>query len=53
VICWNLGLLLEQQGELSRAIEMMQVRVDYLRSIGHPGAEKAAAYVEQIRQKLE
>jgi len=52
-LCWDLGLLLEKQGKLSRAIEMMQVRVDYLRSISDPGAEKAAARVEQIRQKLE
>ena len=50
--CWNLGLLLEKQGELPRAVELMQVAVDFYSSIGHPDAEKLAARVEQIRQKL-
>jgi len=50
--CWNLGLLLEQQGELTRAIELMQVQVDFLRAIGHPDAEEADAYVQEIRQRL-
>ena len=50
--CWNLGGLLVQQGELPRAVELMQVRVDFLRAIGHPDAEEAATVVEQIRQKL-
>jgi len=50
--CWNLGLLLEGQGELPRAVELMQICVDYERYIGHPNADKDAARVEQIRQKL-
>ncbi|HQF63850.1 MAG TPA: tetratricopeptide repeat protein, partial [Anaerolineaceae bacterium] len=49
---WNLGLLLEQQGELPRSVELMQICVDYERYIGHPDAEKDAAVVEQIQQKL-
>ncbi|HQN45349.1 MAG TPA: hypothetical protein PLA25_14525, partial [Anaerolineaceae bacterium] len=50
--CWNMGLLLEGQGELPRAVELMQICVDYERYIGHPNADKDAARVEQIRQKL-
>jgi len=30
--CRNLGLLLEQQGELRRVVELMPVRVDFLLS---------------------
>ena len=45
-------MLLEKKGELPRAVELMQVRVDFLRTIGHPNAKKAAAIVERIRQKL-
>ncbi len=30
----------------------MQVWVDYQREIGHPDAEKDAARVEQVRQRL-
>lgn len=51
--CWNLGLLLEGQGELHRAVELMQVRVDFLRAIGHPDAEKAAARVNGINLRLD
>jgi len=29
----------------------MQVRVDYLREIGHPDAEKDAARVERLRAR--
>jgi len=50
---WNLGRLLEQQGELPRAVELMQVAVDFYSSIGHPRAEELAAAVAEIRQKLE
>ncbi len=52
MISWNLGGLLVQQGELPRAVELMQICVDYERYIGHPDAEKDAAVVEQIQQKL-
>jgi len=50
----NLGLLLllEQQGKLPRAVELMQVTVDFYSSIGHPRAEGLAAVVAEIRQKL-
>lgn len=48
----NLGLALEKLGELDRAAAMMQVCVDYLREIGHPDTEKAAAYVEALRARI-
>ena len=51
-VSWNLGLLYKKLGELARAVECMQVRVDYERAIDHPDAEKHAAQVEQIRQRM-
>jgi hypothetical protein len=47
---WNLGLALEKAGQLARAAELMQVRVDFEQEIGHPDAEKLAAQLEQVRQ---
>ncbi|MBC7257991.1 MAG: tetratricopeptide repeat protein [Chloroflexi bacterium] len=48
---WNLGLLAEQRGDYARAAELMQVRVDYEQAIGHPDAEKDAAYLAEVRAK--
>jgi len=50
---WNLGLLFEGQGELRRAAALMQVRVDFLRAIGHPGVQDAAKYVEDVRRRVQ
>jgi tetratricopeptide (TPR) repeat protein len=52
LISWGLGQLLERQGDLARAAELMQVNMSYLREIGHPDAEKRAARLEQLRQHL-
>jgi len=49
---WNLGLAYEQLGDVARAVEAMQLRVDYEREIGHPDAERHAARVEELRQRL-
>jgi tetratricopeptide (TPR) repeat protein len=49
---WNLGEALAKQGELARAVELMQVYVDYLHELGHPEAEKRAAHLERLRQRL-
>ncbi len=49
---WNLGVVYERLGELGEAVAHMQVRVDFLRQLGHPDAEKAAAYVEAIRVRM-
>ena len=47
--CWNLGLLCEES-DPGRAAELMQVRVDYEREIGHPDAEKHAERVAVLRK---
>jgi tetratricopeptide (TPR) repeat protein len=52
IASWNLGLALEQKGDLARAAELMQVCVDYEREIGHVDAEKDAAQLDQVRQRL-
>src|SRR5207244_3232974 len=49
---WNLGLRLDEQGYGARAVELMQIYVDFLREIGHPDAEKRAARLEHLRQRL-
>jgi tetratricopeptide (TPR) repeat protein len=49
---WNLGRALEKQGNLARAAELMQVNVDFLCEIGHLDAEKRAALLAQLRQRL-
>jgi tetratricopeptide (TPR) repeat protein len=51
-LSWNLGTLYEAQGELARAVELMQVWVDFLQQIGHPKFDDSAAYLETVRQKL-
>src|SRR5262249_41813690 len=52
VASWNLGLALEQEGNLTRAAELMEGSLDYFREIGHPDAEKRAALLAQLRQRL-
>ncbi len=48
ITSWNLGLIYEQE-DPTRAAKLMQVRVNFLREIGHSDAEAVAAYVEAIR----
>jgi tetratricopeptide (TPR) repeat protein len=50
---WNLGLEYEKAGELDKAIFAMQICVDFEREVAHPDAEKDAARIEEIRQKLQ
>lgn len=50
---WNLGLTHERQGNLARAIELMQVRVDYEREIGHLKAGERAERLAEVRSRLE
>jgi len=49
---WNLGDEYAKQGNLPAAIPAMQLRVDYLRELNHPDAEKDAAYVASLLAKL-
>jgi tetratricopeptide (TPR) repeat protein len=50
---WNLGLALGQQGNLARAVELMQVLVDFLRETANPRADEFAVQVAQMRQQLQ
>jgi tetratricopeptide (TPR) repeat protein len=52
ITSWNLGLCYEEQGNFSRAAALMQVYVDYIAQLGHPEAEKRAAYVEALRARI-
>jgi len=49
--CWNLGLLYEDSGP-ARAVELMQVCVEYEREIGHPDAEADAEHVQGLLDGL-
>ena len=48
--CWNLGVALKPT-DPARAAALMQVYVDYLRSIGHPEAGECAAEVAAVRAR--
>jgi tetratricopeptide (TPR) repeat protein len=50
--CWSLGIIDQRIGNFVQAIDLMQVYVDYEREIGHPDAEKDAAYVDSLRARL-
>ncbi|MFO7170998.1 MAG: tetratricopeptide repeat protein, partial [Chloroflexota bacterium] len=49
---WNLGLVYEQQGDLARAVELMQAAVHIKREIGDPGVGDRVAHLERLRQRL-
>jgi tetratricopeptide (TPR) repeat protein len=51
--CWNMGLALEKLDRLAEAIPLVELRVAFLREIGHPDADKDAAAVEELRQRLQ
>ncbi len=52
IASWNLGLTYEQQGDLTRAVALMQLLVDFEREVGHANAEKDAEELEKVRQRL-
>jgi tetratricopeptide (TPR) repeat protein len=52
VVGWNLGLALEQAGSLTRAAELMEASLAYFREVVHADAEKRAARLAQLRQRL-
>jgi tetratricopeptide (TPR) repeat protein len=52
IASWHLGRALEQQGDLARATQLMKVRVEYEQEIGHRDAEKHAAQLAELRQRL-
>ena len=49
---WNLGLRYQEAGDLRRAVDLMQLMVDFEREIGHADAEKDAAFVQTLRTRL-
>ncbi|HEV7669914.1 MAG TPA: tetratricopeptide repeat protein [Thermoanaerobaculia bacterium] len=49
---WNLGSAYEKLGEIARAMDCMQACVDFELEVGHPDAEKDAAHVEELREKM-
>ncbi len=51
-VSWNLGMAYEKQGDLRRAIDLMLVCVHYERELGHTEAEKHAAQVEALRERM-
>jgi len=50
--CWNLGDTLAKLDRVAEAIPLMEVCVRFEQEIDHPDAEKHAAQVEQLRQRL-
>jgi tetratricopeptide (TPR) repeat protein len=50
--CWNLGLQLVKLDRSAEAIPLMEVCVRFEQEIGHPDAEKDAAHVERLRQRV-
>ncbi|HKI35203.1 MAG TPA: tetratricopeptide repeat protein [Gemmataceae bacterium] len=52
IACWNLGDELVRQDRLADAIPLMEICVRFEQEIGHPDADKDAARVEELRQRL-
>ena len=50
--CWNMGDEYAKLGDVARAVELMQVCVDYEREIGHSDAAKDVARVAELRERL-
>jgi len=52
IASWNLGLVYVEMKEWEKGADLMQVRVDYERSIVHPDTKKHEAEVVEIRKKI-
>jgi tetratricopeptide (TPR) repeat protein len=48
----NLGRVLKQQGDQAQAATLMQISVDYLRTIEHPTTETYVTYLVQVQKQL-
>jgi tetratricopeptide (TPR) repeat protein len=53
IVCWNFGLAYENVGDLKRAVDHMQISVDFERQMGHRDAEKYADCLKNVRARLE
>jgi tetratricopeptide (TPR) repeat protein len=49
---WNMGLLYDKQGRIEEAFPLLERAIEIERRLGHPDAEKDAAYVERLRGKV-
>ncbi|MCP4701171.1 MAG: tetratricopeptide repeat protein [Gammaproteobacteria bacterium] len=49
--CWSLGLIY-QKTDPARAVELMSVRVEFERELGHPNAEAHAKTVAEIKANV-
>jgi tetratricopeptide (TPR) repeat protein len=52
IACWNLGDELVKLDRLAEAIPLMEIRVRFEQEIGHLDAEKDAAVVAKLRERL-
>jgi hypothetical protein len=52
ITSWNLGEELAKQGNLARAVPLMQLCVDFERGLGHIDTDADARQVENLRQQL-
>lgn len=52
IACWNSGLIYRRAGDFARGADLMQIRVEYEQSIGHPDAEKHAALVAALGARI-
>jgi tetratricopeptide (TPR) repeat protein len=51
-VCRHLGDMLVRLDRLGEAVPFLEVRVAFLRRVGHPDAETEAARVEELRRRL-
>lgn len=47
-ISWELGKIYQQEHKTQQAIPLIQARIDYEREIGHPDAERHAAFLQEL-----
>lgn len=52
IASWDLGVEVEKEGDLFRAADLMQIRVDFEREIGHRDAEKHAAQLQHLHDRI-
>ncbi len=53
MIAWNTGLGLAELGYLERAIEPMEIGLDYEQSVDHDALSRHRAILAELRQRLE
>lgn len=51
-ICWDIGVIVEQQGDLSRTEKLLKAWVNYTHEEGHTQADQYAAYLAALRARI-